>query len=176
MSDSFQAFSHYKLSASEMILLPLSVEYAQQLCTWRYEPPYDLYNWPAWEDMQKDEIEFGDPVLRHNQYAAIVNKQAVLIGFAQFFPIVGVTRIGLGLLPELCGNGNGAVFAAFLAQEAGRRTPDNEIDLEVLTWNKRAIRAYEHAGFCIEDTYSRPVPSGPPEAEFHCMVYRPKSS
>ncbi|SFF34996.1 Protein N-acetyltransferase, RimJ/RimL family [Paenibacillus catalpae] len=161
---------HYKPSLADMTIQPLEIEQARQICEWQYDPPYDLYRWPSWDTMQKDEIEFGDPVLRCTQYAAVVNRVQELIGFAQFFPLVGVTRLGLGLHPALCSKGIGTDFTRLLVREAVRRAPQNSIDLEVLTWNNRAIRAYERAGFIIDDTYVRQTPDGP--AEFHCMVYQ----
>ncbi len=148
---------------------PLLPQHGQAICDWSYAPPYDLYRWPAWEDMQKDGIEFGDPVIRAAQYASVLDGDGALIGFAQFFPMSGVTRLGLGLRPDLCGRGLGAGLAELIAKEAERRAPHDEIDLEVLSWNKRAIRAYEKAGFRITDTYARRTPTG--YADFHCMVY-----
>jgi ribosomal protein S18 acetylase RimI-like enzyme len=94
-----------------------------------------------------------------------------LCGYAQLFPLVGVTRLGLGLRPDLCGRGLGSAFVKLIAQEACNRQPANEIDLEVLIWNTRAIKAYERAGFHITDTYERNTPTGPDI--FHCMVFRP---
>lgn len=155
-------------------MVPLEIQHAKQLCEWLYEPPYQLYGWSSWEDMQRDGIEFGDPVLRQLQYFAIVNQQSEFIGFAQLFPILGVTRLGLGLRPDLCSHGRGAAFAKFIAEETRLRAPQDAIDLEVLTWNWRAIRAYEKAGFRIEDTYIRPTKRG--AGEFHCMVYNPKAN
>lgn len=169
MTDFPAISSHYKLPNGEMTILPLEPHHAEQLCSWQYEPPFQLYQWPSWQDMQKDGIEFGDSVLRQLQYAAVVNSRSELIGFAQFFPILGVTRLGLGLRPDLCGAGRGTALTKLIVQEARRRAPKDIIDLEVLTWNTRAIRTYEKAGFTIEDTYIRQTPTGP--AEFHCMVY-----
>jgi ribosomal-protein-alanine N-acetyltransferase len=165
--------NHYKQNPPlvAMAIGPLQPEHASEICGWTYAAPYDLYNWPTWEAMQKDGIEFGDPVLRDAQYAAVLGENRQLIGFAQFFPLAGVTRLGLGLRPDLCGQGLGVQLACLVAMEARRRSPDNEIDLEVLTWNKRAIRAYEKAGFRITDTYARRTPSG--YADFFCMVHEP---
>ncbi|MFF2889877.1 GNAT family N-acetyltransferase [Paenibacillus sp. NPDC057967] len=154
-----------------MTIQAMSEEHARSLCDWHYVPPWDSYNWPAWENMKKDGIEFGDPVLRASQYAVVMDEQQSLIGFVQFFPMGHVTRLGLGLHPERIGKGLGARFAHTLAREALRRWPEHEIDLEVASWNTRAIRAYERAGFRIEDTYLRPAPSG--EVECHCMVFHP---
>ncbi|WP_246070736.1 GNAT family N-acetyltransferase [Paenibacillus kobensis] len=149
--------------------VPMSREQAAELCGWRYEPPFGLYGWSDWSRMESEGIEFGDSAIRERQYTAAVDDEGRMIGFAQLFPILGVTRLGLGLRPDLCGHGLGPAFARAAAEEALRRASGDAVDLEVLTWNTRAIRAYEKAGFVIEDTYDRPTPSG--NAEFHCMVY-----
>lgn len=148
---------------------PLTEQDGQDICAWRYEPPYDLYAFPGWEAMLRDGYEFADPRIREEQYAAVRSRDGGLIGFAQFFPLSGVTRLGLGMRPELCGKGLGAAFVRAIVEEARRRKPDDEIDLEVLTWNERARRCYERAGFRVTDTYERGTPTG--AAWFHCMVY-----
>ncbi|MHA6481438.1 GNAT family N-acetyltransferase [Paenibacillus sp. strain BS8-2] len=164
---------HYKPNTSTMTIVPLELDHAAQLCDWTYSAPYERFNWPDWDAMQKDEIEFGDPVLRIQQYGAILDERHDLIGYVQFFPLGNVTRLGLGLRPDLCGMGLGASIVRMLAEEALRRMPGNEIDLEVLIWNERAIRAYEKAGFRITDTYLLPSLTGGDPELFHCMVYEP---
>lgn len=164
-----QSSNHYNREILDMTIHSLEISHAMEICGWRYEPPFDCYNWPAWEQMKKDEIEFGDSVLRASQYAAVLDNRLELIGFAQLFPIAGVTRLGLGLRPDLCGRGLGPAFTKLIVSEAKRRAPHDEIDLEVIAWNTRAIRAYQQAGFQITDTYSRSTPVG--FAECHCMVY-----
>ncbi|WP_414858759.1 GNAT family N-acetyltransferase [Paenibacillus sp. Soil724D2] len=156
-------------------VVPLTEANCLELCTWKYSPPYDLYNWSPWETMLREQAEFADPQIREEQYRAVVDENGILSGFVQFFPIVGVTRLGLGLRPDLCGkaSGIGTQFVHLLVQEAQRRTPQQEIDLEVLVWNERAIQTYERAGFTITDTYERSTPTG--LAAFHCMVYNGSS-
>ncbi|MFD0712944.1 GNAT family N-acetyltransferase [Paenibacillus sp. GCM10027626] len=150
-------------------IVPLDEHLAEQLCSWQYEPPYNFYNWTDWPQMQKNGREFGDPAIRAHQYAAVLDAEGAFVGFAQFFPLLGVTRLGLGMRPDLCGQKNGLPFLQAIVQEARRRAPKDEIDLEVHTWNYRAIRAYEKAGFRITDTYERPVGHG--TEQVHCMVY-----
>jgi ribosomal-protein-alanine N-acetyltransferase len=150
-------------------IFPLTEEHGKEICTWTYTPPYDIYNWPSWEQMMKDDYEFADPLLRQNQYGAAVDKHYALCGFVQFFPIIGVTRLGLGLRPDLCGKGLGSLYVQLLVQEAKLRAPLNNVDLEVITWNDRAIKTYLSAGFEITDTYERMTPTG--NAQFHCMDY-----
>lgn len=122
--------------------------------------------------MLSEQEEFADPKLREEQYRAVLDEEGVLWGFAQFFPIVGVTRLGLGMRPDFCGLGYGIDFVRAIAAEAKRKAPSNEIDLEVLTWNIRAFRVYQKAGFVHTDTYDRMTPTG--KASFYCMEWKPK--
>ncbi|CAH0122741.1 hypothetical protein PAE9249_05332 [Paenibacillus sp. CECT 9249] len=150
--------------------VPLQETHAEAICNWVYEPPYDLYGWLPWPQMQALGVEFGDPDVRRQQYAAVVDSAGELIGFAQFFPLVGVTRLGIGMRPDLCGQGLGTLFMMPIIAEAKRRAPENAIDLEVHVWNERAIRVYERVGFRITDTYEKRTPDG--YRPFHCMVFQ----
>ncbi|QHT58750.1 GNAT family N-acetyltransferase [Paenibacillus lycopersici] len=152
-------------------VIPLSETLAEQLSAWRYEPPFDFYNWTTWQVMLELGIEFGDPDIRNRQYAAVTDADGQFIGFAQFFPLLGLTRIGLGLRPDLCDRGLGVPFVQAIVAEAVRRAPADEIDLEVHTWNVRAIRTYQRAGFAITDTYAKKTPAG--LVDVYCMCYLP---
>ena len=158
-------------SANPFILTELSSQLAETLCTWRYPSPFDFYNWSSWEIMQQLGIEFGDAYIRNQQYAAALDSEGTFSGFAQFFPLLGVTRIGLGLRPDLCGQGLGLPFVQAITAEARHRAPNDEIDLEVHVWNLRAIRTYERANFVIADTYPRRTADG--LVDVHCMTYVP---
>ena len=153
-------------------LEPLSERHAQEICKWRYEPPYDLYQFGSWENMQSGGLEFGDPKIREEQYFAVVDQSGELCGFAQLFPMEGLTRIGLGMRPDLCGRGMGGEFVRAVTAEAQQKTPANSIDLEVLAWNVRAYKVYERCGFQYEQSYDKMTPTG--EQTFHCMVYHPE--
>ncbi|AOZ92769.1 GNAT family N-acetyltransferase [Paenibacillus crassostreae] len=155
---------------SEFMISVMTAEHARSISAWNYPVPYDIYGWMPWDQMEALGIEFGDPLIREEQYVSVLNAQGELCGFAQFFPLVGVTRLGISLCPDLCGNGLGVSFVQSIVREAIRRKPEDEIDLEVLTWNKRAIRVYHKAGFEITDDYERLTPDG--LQPFHCMVYQ----
>ncbi|REK67509.1 MAG: GNAT family N-acetyltransferase [Cohnella sp.] len=151
---------------------PMTEADAEEICSWRYPAPYDRYRWPAWEEMRSQGKEFGDPDIRQSQYASVRDKEQALVGYAQFFPMTGVVRLGLGLRPDCCGIGWGAELMRALVAEASARYPGAEIDLEVESWNKRAIRAYEKAGFVITDSYTRRATHGC--VHICCMVYQQK--
>ncbi|KAA9004662.1 GNAT family N-acetyltransferase [Paenibacillus spiritus] len=149
----------------------MDVAHAREICGWQYEPPYNIYGWLPWDQLEALGVEFGDPKIREEQYVSVVNDQDVLCGFAQLFPVEpSVVRLGIGMRPDMCGQGTGHLFVGAIVQEALRRYPDREIDLEVLTWNQRAIRAYQKGGFTITDAYERQTPTG--VKPFYCMVYQ----
>ncbi|WP_305121091.1 GNAT family N-acetyltransferase [Saccharibacillus sp. JS10] len=141
---------------------------AEVVAGWRYEAPYDIYGWMPWEEMKQLGIEFGDPELRIQQYVSVYRSN-LLQGFAQLFPLEGTTRLGIGMKPDQCGQGMGVDFVKAVTTEALRRGPGQEIDLEVLTWNQRAIKVYQKAGFEITDLYERMTLDG--SKPFYCMVY-----
>jgi ribosomal-protein-alanine N-acetyltransferase len=153
----------------KLSIAPISEAQCEEICGWTYPPPYDAYNSAPWDRMVAEQSEWADPAIRQAQYSALIEQTGKLAGFAQFFPLVGVTRLGLGLRPDLCGQGLGVEAVRLIVREAQRRRPDDEIDLEVLTWNERAIRTYEKAGFRRTDAYDRMTPTG--MAPFYCMVY-----
>ncbi|WP_123042753.1 GNAT family N-acetyltransferase [Cohnella candidum] len=152
-------------------LRPMTEEDARQLCEWRYPAPYDRYGWPSWEQMVRDGREFADPEIRASQYVSAIRESGEMAAYVQFFPLDRAVRIGLGLRPDLCGAGLGLGLVRSAVQEAKRRYPDHEIDLEVETWNRRAIKTYERAGFAVEDEYDRPSPNG--IVRVLCMVWLP---
>jgi [ribosomal protein S18]-alanine N-acetyltransferase len=153
----------------EWILTPLTEQQGRLICEWRYPVPYDFYNWPSWNHIAAVQYEFADPHIRAQQYWAACDGMGQLSGFAQLFPLEGWTRLGLGLHPELCGQGLGRSFVQAVVHAAKQKAPSNQIDLEVLTWNARAIRTYEAAGFVRTDTYEKRTSDGITR-QFHCMV------
>ncbi|MFD2614527.1 GNAT family N-acetyltransferase [Paenibacillus gansuensis] len=155
--------------APAFLFRPMTEVDGKDISAWRYEPPYDIYNTMAWDEMKERQYEFADPDIRAAQYLSVTDSQGELIGFCQLFPMNGLTRLGLGLRPDLRGKGWGSIFTRAIVHEALLRNPDHEIDLEVLAWNERAINTYRKTGFEITDTYERNTPSGP--GLFHCMVY-----
>lgn len=153
------------------ILDKMTEEDGQAVCDWRYPAPYERYRWPSWETMVNDNREFADPQTRQAQYMAVRNEHHQLIGYVQFFSLDRTIRIGLGLRPDCCDRGFGPVVIAKAVEEAKLRQPGAEIDLEVEQWNRRAIRAYQKAGFVITDQYERKAMHG--TVFVFCMVWQP---
>ncbi|QGQ99365.1 N-acetyltransferase [Paenibacillus psychroresistens] len=159
----------------ELQVQALTEQHGKEICKWSYAAPYDIYNWPSWGIMLAQELQFADPDIREAQFAAVIQMKKdsfdqELIGYVQYFPMEGVTRIGLGIKPDLCDQGIGHAFMRAILKEAMVRYPDQEIDLEVHTWNERAQKTYAKAGFIRTDEYERLTPTG--VGRFYCMVYQ----
>ncbi|MTI65358.1 MAG: GNAT family N-acetyltransferase [Firmicutes bacterium] len=153
----------------ELKLGELSKENVKEICTWNYSAPYDVYNWPDWDEMDKSEPSLDNKKRKKMFYSILDDKD--FIGFVELnYPKEGLTRIGLGLRPDYCSKGIGKEVVDLIINKLKSKHPENKIDLEVLTWNKRALKVYKRTGFKIVETYERKTPTG--IGKFHRMEYK----
>jgi len=143
-------------------------DFAIAILNWKYEPPYDFYN----NSVNDEAIE----ELMNNPYLAVVNEQMELVGFfctgdsarvpsgyaAGAYPGKQLD-IGIGMKPELTGQGFGSVFFPFILNHIKGNTT-LPLRLTVATFNKRAIRLYERFGFVKKLQFSHR------QTEFMTMV------
>ena len=151
------------------------------ILAWRYEPPYAAYN-------AENELEGYDTVaemldVRSPHFAARIAEgtgweRQPLVGFFAFgsacevgsepdapaephlYRADGSVTIGLGLRPDLTGQGLGLpIVEAGLAMGRERFHPAR-FRLFVYAWNQRAITVYERAGFTIVGRAGAPGPDG----------------
>ena len=137
----------------QLTVRPMSEQDGQYICTWHYESPYHCYNWPNWEYMKQHELEFADPTIRNQQYFSVYDVHNQVIAFFQLFPLLDTIRLGLFVHPLLVNQGIGKSVCNLAVQTAKQKFTQPYIDLEVSTWNKRAINVYEQCGFRTEDEY-----------------------
>jgi ribosomal protein S18 acetylase RimI-like enzyme len=156
-------------STPALSLVSMTEEDAAAICSWRYPPPYEGYEWPPWEMMVERGLEFGHAQIRLSQYLVARTERKELIGFIQLFPLDRAMRLGISLRPDCCSRGWGPLLTSMAVREARHRMPDAEIDLEVETWNERAVKAYGKAGFTITDEYERGNPDDC--TRVYCMVW-----
>lgn len=133
--------------------LPMSHQYAKVIATWTYPEPYSLYN-------MDDDEETLEELMDGSYYAALDEKEE-LIGFictgeAARVPggyVAGIYNneekidIGLGLRPDLTGSGQGGLFLKESLSFIRNLTNQSQLQLVVATFNERAIKVYERAGF-----------------------------
>ena len=135
----------------------MTQEEAEAVAAWHYPEPYAFYDWTADAD---DLRELLDPALRGEAYWAARDEAEALVGYFSFKPKDDAVEIGLGLHPDLTGQGLGAAFlAAGLDFARGRFSP-KRFTLAVATFNERAITVYERAGFARDRVYMHSTNGG----------------
>ena len=137
-----------------MEVVELSEQHARAVCSWRYDPPFDVYNTPAYDLAQEAGWAITDPDARAGQFRGITSNDS-LIGFSRVFRRQGLLLLGVGMDPALTGAGRGHEFIEIVVGDVAARFPGQRIEAEVRTFNQRAIRCYRSAGF--EDAGARTI-------------------
>lgn len=138
------------MNADDYSFEPMDDAEAREVATWRYAPPYDFYDVPNDPD---DLAELLDPCRREGSYFSARSGDGSLAGFFQYEKKDGTVDVGLGLRPDLTGAGRGLDFLFAGLEFARSRFSPVGFTLSVATFNGRAIRVYERAGFRRVKTY-----------------------
>ena len=130
---------------------------AEVVAAWHYEPPYDFYDFEADpEDLE----EILDPARRVGDYHS-VDLDGRLAGFFSFKVHGDAVEIGLGLRPDLTGRGVGLDLVEAGLELARETFHAASFWLDVATWNERAKRVYERAGFEPGHVWTHTFGQGP---------------
>ncbi|TDL96604.1 GNAT family N-acetyltransferase [Macrococcus carouselicus] len=127
-----------------------------QICQWHYDRPYDTYNMTP-GDFSSDSLFYS------------VKDGTEIIGMLKLYYNEGTCSLGLGMRPDLTGQGKGLEFvqsAIQFIEEQG----SSLIQLAVATSNVRAIKVYTRCGF--EETDYELMLAGDGLEEFVKMEYR----
>jgi len=133
---------------------PLMEEQARAIGAWRYDPPYDLYNIGGEDDL-RELLDQDTP------YYAATDERGELVGFLCFktaaqtlsgllagaYADHDALDIGLGMRPDLTGRGHGLDFMNAGLAFARETFAPASFRLSVATFNLRAVKVYERAGF-----------------------------
>jgi ribosomal-protein-alanine N-acetyltransferase len=122
---------------------PASADLQPQLATWRYPPPYDFYDGDV------------EPVLNPERFYEGRDGDDNLIGFYYFEPKPPDLDYGLGLRPDLTGQGLGLDFFLAGLAFARERFKPRRVFLHVAEFNERARLVYERAGFRVVSSHVR---------------------
>lgn len=113
---------------------------------WRYWPPFDFYDADA---DTEDLAELLDPAEWPEVFEACLAGDA-LVGFFSASVSGSVAEIGLGLRPDLTGQGRGRRFVEAVLGRLKELRPDlAAVTLGVAAFNERAIRTYKACGFTV---------------------------
>jgi [ribosomal protein S18]-alanine N-acetyltransferase len=158
---------------------PLADEDAEEILCWRYAGDLAVYGfWTTDADARDEEKrDLLDPA---NCYYAARTEGGELVGFCCFGPDAQVPGgdylqpaldVGLGLRPDLVGRGVGLTFVEAILDFARLELSPPLFRLTVASFNRRAFRVYERAGFGTVARFERQVPDGRGTgAEFLVMI------
>ena len=137
----------HEIDPGSIHIAPLTRQHAQDIATWQYTAPYDVYDMVG--------TDAAELLLPEVGYHAVLAGDR-LIGFRSFGPDGQVPGwdydessldTGGGLRPELTGQGLGrAVISAGLAYGRARFAP-TAFRITVASFNVRALRTVESLGF-----------------------------
>lgn len=144
----------------EVAFQPITPVLAQRLATWRYPAPYDTY------DIGDEPAALAEMLDARSPWFAAFderdNPDGAPMGYCCFGTAAEVgwrgeprlwttddrtLSVGLGLRPDLTGQGLGLLFFTAVLDFAMERFAPDAFRLFVLPFNQRAIRVYERAGF-----------------------------
>ncbi len=138
---------------------PMTRDDVETIRTWRYAGPYAVYNLDmegaTGAALEDEMLDLRSP------WFAVRDATGDLIGFFAYgsaadigtpaTPHVldtdGTLSIGLGMRPDMTGSGAGLSFVHAGLEFARDRFAPTAFQLYVLSWNRRAVRVYERAGF-----------------------------
>ena len=139
---------------------PIDEASARAFLAWRYEPPYDLYNGNP-EELALELPFFMDP---QNGYFCIFAESEALVAFCCFGRDAQVPGgdysapaldIGLGVRPDLTGQGRGLSFVEAVLDFARQSFAPVTFRVTIAEFNRRAQLVWEKAGFRPMQTFQR---------------------
>lgn len=142
-----------------MLIRQLTEDDKKEICAWRYEGEYAIYDLPSYEELREAKRGFCSPD-REMNYRAYISG-GVLIGYTNIMEKEDEVFIGIGVRPDLCGKHHGTEILNEVCKIAEIRFPDKALCLEVREWNMRAVSCYKNAGFEVDgEPYEKTTPAG----------------
>ncbi|MFN8495214.1 MAG: GNAT family protein [Caldilineaceae bacterium] len=153
-------------------LTPMTADAARTILYWRYPEPYALYNLKA----ENEAEELGYFLEPHYDYHALHDETGQLVGFCCFGQEGQVPGgdyseaaldIGLGMRPDLTGQGLGDAFLAAILAFADQEFAPKCLRATIAKFNGRSMRVFAKAGFQPIQTF---LSRSEPPREFVVMV------
>ena len=139
----------------------------KEICSWKYDGEYSIYNLPSFEEMKKLQSGFMNPEREKNYRAFLIDD--ILIGYINLTEKENGIFLGVGVHPDFCGKGSGKERLKKACQIAEELYYNEPLYLEVRTWNKRAINCYKQVGFSIDgNAFERTTEIG--KGDFYRMI------
>lgn len=138
-----------------------------RICEWKYEGAYSVYDMGSYDEMKEKQFAFANPEMYVESFFDNEN----FVGFCNLYDDGDEIFFGIGVNPGVCGKGYGAEMIKIMYGISKELFPGKPLYLEVRTWNKRAVRCYQKAGFEIDgDIICQKTHAG--EGMFYRMVMK----
>jgi [ribosomal protein S18]-alanine N-acetyltransferase len=144
-------------SVAGLRVRPLERHDAEAVAAWRYQGPWRVY----------DPRPGDEPLSSAVGYHAVVDGEGTLVGFVCIgqearvpgLPAAdGITDVGVGMRPDLVGQGLGPAFGTVALDHVRRVCGDGPLRVVVQSWNERSLRLARRLGFreagshaCVQD-------------------------
>ena len=152
----------------ELTFRPINESSAREILTWRWPPPYDVYN-PRDGETEKDLVELLRP---EYDYHGVYDADGRLVGYCCFGEDARVTGgdyslpdaldVGLALRPELVGRRLGVSFVQAILRFAQKRCHPVHLRVTVAEFNLASQKVFGHAGFAVTQRFVAPGDDGRP--------------
>lgn len=157
-----------------LIIKRMNNDEAKQVSKWIYGEPYSIYS--------MDESDDSINELMNGYYFSVLDEEDNLIGYYCFgesaqvpaghqfgvYDSADMIDIGLGMKPDLCGQGLGLRFLGSGLDFARDTLSAKGFRLTVATFNERAIKTYQRVGFKKVNSFEKASENG--NLEFWVMV------
>lgn len=140
----------------------MDAESARAMLDWHYAAPYAMYNLVTGADGIEAGIAFFvDP---QNHYYSIKNDRGELLGYCCFGADATVPGgdyslealdVGLGMRPDLTGQGRGHEVIAAILAFGRKRFPPARFRATIAAFNRRSQRAFGKIGFVQTSRFNR---------------------
>ena len=134
-------------------IVPITADFVREILSWRYEPPYDFYNFViAPENVEKEIAYFLAP---ENRFRQVMRDGVPIAGFSLGLDgqVPGgdysaeALDIGLGVRPDLTGQGLGSEIVRAVTDFAIKLDAPSALRVTIAAFNERALRVWQKAGF-----------------------------
>jgi len=156
------------------IFKPMTKLHAERISTWKYEKPYNFYDFEPSEEITSE--------LLNGDYFCVLNNAGALMGFscsgnsarvpggyaAGIYEREEVLDIGLGLEPSETGKGLGRIFVEEVIDYFRQQLNKENFRMVVASFNQRAITVYRANGFVERRNFLSKVNGI--DTEFVCLT------
>jgi len=128
----------------------MTADDGEAIALWRYPGPWGVY-------------DLSEPMDPAQGFWAVVDETGALVGFACFGAEArvpglaersGVLDVGVGMRPELTGQGHGQAFAAAVLDHGAALDAGLTLRAVVKSWNTRSVRLLLGLGFTPVGTHA----------------------